>query len=1045
MIQRALLVFYFIGLYASSTVHAQYLSVRHLNRENLLPTQAINDVYVDSASVMWLGSNLGLFRFDGHNYEHIKLYSQADKANLHQIKRLTADKEGFLYLSFTNNGFGVLAPDGSFVHYKSNPGTGETQLKDNAIDFILDLGPKVMLIFERVGIGFYDKESRSFSAVAPSVALNRMSELPDIDFLYRAVQDPELPGNAWITGRAGMFYWDDKASKLTLYPLEKKFSGQPPSNAILHDNKGRLYLGGWGEGLHVFNTRSRTWEKRITSASGVNMDMITCLAWKSDSELWLSTRDYGFYSLNLQNMSCKLELPLQKDLDKSADINYSTDTYIVKMVSLGYNSWCMLKSGRLGLAFLYEERQLFKKYQTGASMHSFIVGNENTDFLITNQPFFFTRDRITGRLSKIPIEPYLGDAGFREGFTDQNGTLHIIGWKGVYQYRKGDRSARHWELPMLDSLVKSDRAIEAISGLYDQSGKIWLGTKRGIYTVKKSAGGFYENWRKFGKSNNNYLTWFQDIHQTPDGSVWFAADEGIGRTRDSGQRYDYFGQDDFLRIGIGIADFSAVQHDDFGRIWLGGVSAGFGFFNWTDTSEINYTPFKSTDPGLETILSEVSNLTRDLKGNIWGIYQSGLFRLDAKNLQLQTFGLEFGMPEGAIFTLDTFPGGYLYAGSEGGYILFHPDSVVQAAHAPELSIWKASLLGLEEPDTLFNPEKLILDYPRNGIEIVLSVKPAWLATVFNFRYRMSGSDTTAWTYIKGTNILTLWNLQPGRYSLEIQMADALGNYQDLTTLYVPIEIRAAWWQTWWFRTLVLLLTIGATAFFWHRRQDNIKQELRVKKKMTELELANLRIQMNPHFIFNCLNTVKLQVLEANPKVAEAYLDRFSRLMRRVLDYSTKDLISLEDEIDFLKEYVEMEQIRFKGFFECEINTPDESLGWNFIQIPPMVLQPYVENAIRHGLLPLKNRKRKLTIAVQLEAERCILLIRDNGIGRNAAAAFKSSGLSVSSSRGMQISQDRLSRISHLSLPEMKLEIVDLLDEHGLGAGTEVRISFRFED
>lgn len=1045
MIRRALLVFFFTGLCAGSTVYAQYLSVRHLNRENLLPTQAINDIYIDSASVMWLGSNLGLFRFDGHNYDYVELYSNADKAYLHQIKRLTADKDGFIYLSFTNNGFGVLSPDGSFIHYKSNPGTSETQLRDNAIDFVLDLGSKVMLIFERVGIGFYDKGSRSFSAVAPSVVLNRMSELPNIDFLYRAVQDPDLPGNAWIAGRAGMFYWDEKTSKLTLYPLEKKFSGQPPSNAILHDNKGRLYLGGWGEGLHVFNTRSRTWEKRITAASGVNLDMITCLEWKSDNELWLSTRDYGFYSLNLQSMSCKLELPLQKDLDKSVDINYSTDTYIVKMVSLGYNSWCMLKSGRLGLAFLYEERQLFKKYQTGASMHSFIGGNENTDFLITNQPFFFTRDRINGRLSKIPIEPFLGDAGFREGFTDRKGTLHIIGWKGIYKYRKGDRSARHWKLPMLDSLVRSDRSVEAISGLYDESGKIWLGTKRGIYTVKESSGRFYENWRKFGKQNNNLLTWFQDIHQTPDGSVWYAADEGVGRTRDDGRNYEYFGQNDFLNIGIGIADFSAIQHDDFGRIWLGGVSAGFGFFNWTDTSKINYTPFKSTDPGLETILSEVSSLTRDLKGNIWGIYQSGLFRLDAKNLRLQTFGFEFGIQEGAIFTLDTFPGGYLYAGSEGGYILFHPDTVVQAAHVPELSIWKASLLGLEEPDTLFNPEKLTLDYPRNGIEIVLSVKPAWLATVFNFRYRMSGSDTTSWTYIKGTNILTLWNLQPGSYLLEIQMADALGNYLDQSTLAVPVEIRAAWWQTWWFRTSILLLITGAVATSWYNRQMKIKQELKVKKKLAELELANLRIQMNPHFIFNCLNTVKLQVLEGNTEVAEAYLDRFSRLMRRVLDYSSKDFILLEDEIDFLKEYVEMEQIRFRGSFECEINTPDESLGWNFIQIPPMVLQPYVENAIRHGLLPLKNRKRKLTIAVQLEAETCILLIQDNGIGREAAAAFKSSGLSISNSRGMQISQDRLARIAPLSLPEIKLEVVDLFDEHGLGAGTEVRISFRFED
>ncbi|MFN9113622.1 MAG: hypothetical protein ACK5XN_26430, partial [Bacteroidota bacterium] len=145
--RRSLLVFFMLLQCSYADVAAQYLSVRHLNRENLLPTQAINDVYTDSSSVMWLGSNLGLYRFDGHNYDYIELFSKADNAYLHQIKRLTADEGGTLYLSFTNNGFGVLSPDGSFVHYKNIPGAGDAQIKDNAIDYILDLGDKVMLIF----------------------------------------------------------------------------------------------------------------------------------------------------------------------------------------------------------------------------------------------------------------------------------------------------------------------------------------------------------------------------------------------------------------------------------------------------------------------------------------------------------------------------------------------------------------------------------------------------------------------------------------------------------------------------------------------------------------------------------------------------------------------------------------------------------------------------------------------------------------------------------------------------------------------------------
>ncbi len=1045
MIRKSFSLIVWLLFAAGPDATAQYLSVRHLNRENLLPTQAINDVCVDSASVMWLGTNLGLYRFDGYNCDHINLFSREDNAPLHQIKRLTTDREGYIYMSFTNNGFGVLAPDGSFVHYKNKPGSAGNQPRDNAIDYVLDLGEKVMLIFERVGLDFYDKKSRTFIAVAPSVVLNKAQDLPNIDFLYRAVQDPEAPGNAWITGRRGMFYWDEKAATLSMYPIAQSFSGQPPSNAILHDNRDRLYLGGWGEGLHIFNTRTRTWEKRIASASGVDLNVITCLAWKSDHELWISTRDYGFYSLDLLNMSCTLELPLQKDLDKSTDIRYSTDTYMVKMVSLGYNSWCMLKAGRLGLSFLFEEQQVFKKYQTGASMHCFVAGHDNTDFLITNQPFFFTRNRSNGQMASVPIEPFAGEAGFREGFADKNGTLHIIGWKGIYRYRKGDRIARRWALPLLDSLIRTEKAIEAISGLYDQSGKIWLGTKRGLYSVSDSSGRWNECWKKFDRPNNNKLTWFQDVHQVPNGNIWFASDEGVGRSKDNGRNFDFFGQKEFLSAGIGMADFNTLQHDNCGRLWLGGVSAGFGYFDWTDTTNIRYNAYSSDRSGPETILSEVSSLTLDLYGNIWGIFQSGLFRLDTKTLQLQTFGLEFGLPEGAIFTLDTFPGGYLYAGSEGGYYLFHPDSVLNAAHVPVLSIWKASLLGIEEPDTLFNPAALTLDYPRSGIEIVLSARPAWLSTVYNYRYRMSDSDTTAWTYMRGTNILTLWNLQPGDYTLEIQMADALGNYRNSSTLRVPVRINAAWWQTWWFRAFISLLFIGAIAFLWLRRQKKISEDLKLKKKLTELELANLRAQMNPHFIFNSLNTVKLQVVGGKPEVAEAYLDRFSRLMRRVLDYSSRDFISLEDEIDFIREYVEMEQIRFKNTFQCEISTPGESTEWGFIQIPPMVLQPYVENAIRHGLLPLKHNNRKLTVTVSTIAERCVISIRDNGIGRKAAEAFRSSGLPFASSKGMQISQDRLVRMAPLVLPDMKLEVLDYIDEQGEGTGTEVRISFAFED
>jgi LytS/YehU family sensor histidine kinase len=161
-----------------------------------------------------------------------------------------------------------------------------------------------------------------------------------------------------------------------------------------------------------------------------------------------------------------------------------------------------------------------------------------------------------------------------------------------------------------------------------------------------------------------------------------------------------------------------------------------------------------------------------------------------------------------------------------------------------------------------------------------------------------------------------------------------------------------------------------------------------------------------------------------------------------LDYSTQSLISLEDEVDFLLQYVEMEQIRFKDAFVFQLELPDAA-DWTMIEVPPLVLQPYVENAIRHGLLPKAGKDKQIWLTIGLKEGYCHIYIRDNGIGRAAAQAARGGVDLLRTSRGMQISSDRFAGLSSTIFSDFRFAVNDLHDETGRPSGTEIHLSFQF--
>ncbi len=225
--------------------------------------------------------------------------------------------------------------------------------------------------------------------------------------------------------------------------------------------------------------------------------------------------------------------------------------------------------------------------------------------------------------------------------------------------------------------------------------------------------------------------------------------------------------------------------------------------------------------------------------------------------------------------------------------------------------------------------------------------------------------------------------------------------------------------------------------------ENDRKRDELQRHAAELEMQALRAQMNPHFIFNCLSSINRFILKNESKIASNYLTRFSRLIRMVLINSTKQMITLEDDLQMLKLYLEMEQMRFKDAFEFSV-TYQNGMDDDNIFIPPLLIQPFCENAIWHGLMH-KDGPGKLEINLGLENNILHCTITDNGVGREKAGEIKSKSAEKEKSMGLKITTDRLALLNREKGVSTSYRIVDLYDEDGQATGTRVELMIGFKE
>ncbi len=427
------------------------------------------------------------------------------------------------------------------------------------------------------------------------------------------------------------------------------------------------------------------------------------------------------------------------------------------------------------------------------------------------------------------------------------------------------------------------------------------------------------------------------------------------------------------------------------------------------------------------------SIEKDKLGNFWFGSNVGLIKID-KSLNKITqvkasAGLQADEFNTSCSTKDSR--GNLYFGGINGVTWFNPAKFIIEKFSPRPLI-ESIKIGNKELNLSVNintAQEINLLHNQNFITIEFGVNNFINYEECSFKYQLLGADAD-WVNSNNRSLVNYSGLKPGEYNFQLQSSNSYGIWSELTRL--KIIISPAWWQTSWFIIASILTMAVLIIFFIVKRIKHIRFKADLKQRITETEMSALKAQMNPHFIFNCINSIDAFIHSNDKYNATFYLNKFAKLLRNILDSSKQNVVAFTKDIDTLKLYIELEELRHENKFETSLDIDDDLLN-NDYKVPPLIIQPFVENAILHGLKNREDNNGLLQIAIKKVADSIEYTIKDNGIGRKAAGLIVQN---KTSSYGMQMSYDRIKLFNKEEKPSV--EITDLYNE-GIANGTEVKV------
>ena len=1038
-----------LGAVPSSYAQQGHLSFQHFSMEQGLPSNAISALLFDHEGYLWASTGNGLSRYDGYSFTTYK-FDPRDPGSLNNnlCIALYEDHQNNIWVGTVEGGLNLFdRKAGKFTNYRPPQPAGRVETVLRAVSAICEDRYGYLWVGSSSGeLRRFDKQTGEFSTWGADlryrVQLGDAQPFDRINFLY-----PDSRGDLWIGNRSGLH-------RLILSEAGPSSPGPFQLQHYVHDDRDPASLSTREAQFAFEDHAGRFW---VSTDSGLDL-------------LDRSTARFSHY-------------PVQHRWSNASDNFYGSMTEDNQD-----NLWFSSFDGIYRFDSARRSMEHIEHIPADPNSLHFVMGK-------------LTRDKAGdiwvggwGGIDKLdarqiplawwrhdPSDPFsIGEGHPWNVAADRDGTLWTVTGSGLESLDKNTGRFRHYRHEPSNPASLSDDRTSSV--LVDSVGRIWVSTWKGtLDRLDPGTGRFIHYIGPNGKYKAVGTPQYHEMYLGPGGVLWIPeSTTGVTALDYQRGKFTHFGHDALDPEGLSDWTVTSVCADDSGYLWIGHGSVATDRLD-PRTGHCRHYQYQLSDPG-SISNNYINAILNDHKGSLWfGTLGGGLCRYIQSTGKFTTYTEKDGLVDNEVNSIVSDGAGNLWLGTARGICRYSPGTGAftnfDYQNAPQTD-QSASLKGVG-PDgriyfsdgdpglksfdpSLLRPNLYIPPIVLTRFNLPGAVSPPGADTgeirlrhdqnFFSFEfsalnytasnrnqyaYMLEGLDKD-WVYCGNHRVASYTNVPPGDYVFRVKGTNNSGFWNNQGA-QVHIVISPPWWKTWWAWSLYSLMALSVVYFADRARKSALVEKARQRSLAAELEMQALRAQMNPHFIFNSLTSINRFILKSDTQAASDYLTRFSRLIRMVLNNSKQSFISLEDELDMLRLYLEMEKLRFKEAFLYRIEI-DKYLDPATVQLPPLVLQPFVENAIWHGLM---HKPGQGTLEIQIGVERDLLVIRitDDGVGRSVAGSSSGKSVRKQKSMGIDITRERLSLVNG-GLDADGLKIIDLLGPDGEPAGTRVIVKIK---
>lgn len=980
---------------AVPTLQAQQFNFRTFTTREGLANNSVREIAIDSSGFLWAATWDGISRYDGYefkNYYHIP----ADSASLpyFALKDLAVDGTNNLWV-VTDMGQLVLYDriKDNFTRIKEVPFPKEH--RDVNID--VDKYGNLWIITEnriikrdcRSGefeyFSVYEEESTYFN--------------PSENFRINIINDREM----WLSGT-------------NLYHLTRRSSKDSQEQILIIDNEYRIFHSLIRPFTDYFE---RQWSELYISPKGNKwfLSNFGLFRFEKDNEfrefnspipegeftgnrlfVWGSAEN-GLYIYNPAS-------GLTENIKNEA-LPFAL-AYLQVNRNLLWFSARSVSGNTLGLVQVMVSPVIFRNYQAESGILSseavyaiykdrsgtIWVGIRGRDYIHLIKP-----DGSTGKTGQIYPET-MDNVGHLRTFAEVKDGI----WLGYYLNRLEfyDFATRKF------TIYTPDAPIYFHTILPDDDGTLLIATNQ-IYK-------FYPKTRRsasvWSRNDDDYSIY--RLIRDSNGILWAGSKNNfLIRINPA----DWTGT--LIRLGDDEYNLEDICVGDNKDLWI--ASLGGGVCNYKPlTGEMK---FYTTANGLSN--NTTYSIKKDGGGYIWVSTNNGISRIDPRTKLIKVFNISDGLNiiefnSDASFVAED---GEFFFGGVGGIASFYPDRLQDFGTSfikQKVLITKITVSGITKHfrKAVNDSDTIILQKGENNFMISFSSSDFVNSEKTKYRFLLKGINNDWVETSYRDRSVNFANLRPGWYDFAIQATD--GNREWCKPKYLKIRVMPFFYQTKMFTLFFPILLIGliAASMFLYVRNLRHSQS----RKLDALRLQTLRGQMNPHFVFNSLNSINYFISKNDKLSANRYIADFSKLIRSILYNMNNDFITLDKEIESLTDYLKIEYLRFGDKFEYDI-TIDSDIEPDRYRVSPGLVQPFIENAIWHGMRGLENRKGRITLIFSRLDGKTRCIVEDDGIGRKKAEKVKSAETG-NKSHGISIVLERLKIINNLMSTDFQIAICD---------------------